>query len=71
MTLYDFLFEMELNLSQAFMTPPNYWRTVPFREFCILMRRINKKHDSDQKKPKTITDRKGKKRRVVPVLDSK
>lgn len=51
------------------MVAPTYWRTVPFREFTLLIKRLNHKSDEDKKKPRTITDKKGKKRRVIPVKD--
>lgn len=58
-----------MNLSQGFMVAPTYWRTVPFREFALLVKRLNHKSDEDRKKPRVITDKKGRKRRIVPVKD--
>lgn len=51
------------------MIAPTYWRTVPFREFALLVKRLNRKSDEDRKKPRVITDKKGRKRRIVPVKD--
>lgn len=60
---------MEMSLSQSFFKDPCYWRFIPFHDFMTMIRKMNRKSEKDKKKPRTVTDEKGKKRRVVPVLD--
>lgn len=58
-----------MGLSGRFFKDPIYWRMQRFSEFTRLIREINRLEIRNKSKPRTVTDSKGRKRRIVPVKD--